>query len=104
MGVVDLKTGNNKVFNYVREWGGEPSQMTVAENLDNNRRVLINGWGSPSELLPRGTHFFMYHDQTRREIGRFISVSVVTGDMSLDLLAQTARKAGKNRMYGYVLK
>jgi len=102
MGSVNLRNGNNKVFNYIETWGGDEMTIIVCENLDSGRRIILSGFrkgywrpGQPLELIS---------DQTGRHLGRLVVVREVSGVMNQDLLDRTSRILGKSSAKGYVLK
>lgn len=104
MGAVDLKTGNNRVFNFIKTWGNDPTCMTIAESVEDQRRIVITGWGGPGSGYGRGTTILLISDQTRKELGVFAVLKDVIGPMSLDLLKEVAHAAGKWSLPAYVLK
>lgn len=104
MGAVNLKTGDNRVFNFIKTWGNESQALTIAENVQDQRRIVIVGFGGPGSGYGRGTTINLISDQTRGELGVFAVLKDVIGPMSLDLLKEVAHSAGKWSLPAYVLK
>lgn len=103
MGVVNLKTGDNRVFNFL-EWEGQPQALTIAESVDDQRKIVIVGWGGPGAGYGRGTVINLISDQSRAFLGVFSVLKDVIGTMSLDLLKEVSHAAGKSSLPAYVLK
>ena len=104
MGAVNLKTGDNRVFNFLETWGGEPQALTIAESVDDQRKIVIVGWGGPGSGYGRGTVINLISDQSRGFLGVFSVLKDVIGPMSLDLLKEVSHAAGKSSLPAYVLK
>lgn len=104
MGAVDLKTGNNRVFNFIDTWGGDSQCLTIAESVDDQRKIVIVGFGGPGSGYGRGTTIQLISDQTRGELGFYAVLKDVIGPMSLDLLKDVAHASGKWTLHAYVLK
>lgn len=104
MGAVNLKTGDNRVFNFLETWGGKPHALTIAESVDDQRKIVIVGWGGPGSGYGRGTVINLISDQSRGFLGVFSVLKDVIGPMSLDLLKEVSHAAGKSSLPAYVLK
>lgn len=104
MGAVNLKTGDNRVFNFIKTWGNESQCLTIAENVQDQRRIVIVGFGGPGSGYGRGTTINLISDQTRGELGVFAVLKDVIGPMTLDLLKEVAHASGKWSLPAYVLK
>ena len=100
-GPLNLSTGDNRIFNFADEWGGEDMSLTIGEDFQ-KKRVLIVGHGGPS--WKRGETIDLESDQTRRYLGQYTIVKNIRGSMTVDLLAQVARAAGKRSLPAYILK
>lgn len=103
MGAVNLKTGDNRVFNFL-EWEGKPQALTIAESVDDQRKIVIVGWGGPGSGYGRGTVINLISDQSGAFLGVFSVLKDVIGTMSLDLLKEVSHAAGKSSLPAYVLK
>jgi len=83
MGALNLRNGDNKVFNFLDTWGGDDSHLTVAENQDTGRRIIVTGSGRsgwrPGQLLE------MIGDQTQKHMAFLTVVGEAHGKMSQDL-------------------
>ena len=106
MGAVNLMTGDNRVFNFVQEWGsdGDSSVLTICEDLEGRRKILLCGSGGASDGFGRGMEIKLHSDQSGGFLGYYVVLKDVIGRMSLDLLKQVSHSSGMRSIPAYVLK
>lgn len=110
VGSVNLRNGDNRTFNILDTWGGDPFHLTICDRGPlfaatgdrGPRRILIMGSGHsgwhPGQILE------MWGDQTRKYMDELVVVKSIEGEMNQDLLERTRRALGSNSALAYVLK